>query len=187
MSEYSSTSPFPHFRIENLLLPDIYRQLCFVLGCYSKEFPMIVDQDERRMMYAPLMVRSAVEFFCGAYMRVLLSRVLRSRVSRPKGAFPQLRITTGPAIGLPVHSDALAQFSMATFFFSHVEWPARCGGYLRLHSMSQDGDPGPAERAYPPDPNTLVGMLFSKRSFHSVSPICCPRRRVAIYQEWNVG
>jgi hypothetical protein len=177
--------PFRHFRIGNLLLPDVFVRLSESVGAQMRESDLERDADAREMMYGPLLVRGAVEFFCGPYFRGKLSELVAAPVARHPGSVPQLRINRGPSPELPVHNDEHATFHLATFFFVHRNWEKQAGGALQLCRPIEGGMEVAEEFA--PDPNSMIGMIFSKTSFHRVTPITRTAERVAIYQEWQLG
>jgi hypothetical protein len=98
---------------------------------------MSFDNDARKMGYAPLMIRPAVEFFYGSSFRRLLSRLFGVRVSRPSISIPQLRVNSGLE-PLAMHSDFGVPFSMATFFNVHKSWDRCAGGELCLSRRDSD-------------------------------------------------
>jgi hypothetical protein len=183
-SKYFFDDPFPHFKITNLLLSETFDSLCRSVRHQVSAYELLSDSDERGMKYCPLMVRSAVEFFCGPTFRETLSKTLGRSVFRPTNSVPQLRINFGPAPALPVHTDDHAPFDFATFYFVHNKWGKQSGGELCLHAREASGVLSTVTRIRPV-PNTLVGMIFSSGSYHSVSQIKGQIARIAIYQEWK--
>jgi hypothetical protein len=186
LPEHFFTYPFPHFYIKNLLLPDTFRALTQSVRRQLSDYELIRDTDARGMLYGPFMIRSAVEFFCGAPFRQILLTVVGKPVCRPRGSIPQLRINFGPAAELPMHTDSHAPFDFATFFFVHDAWSEKAGGNLQLYAQDFDGKLYQAIE-FLPTPNSLVGMVFGATSYHSVSQIKDRSARVALYQEWKFG
>ncbi len=186
LPEHFLNNPFPHFHVNNLLLPNTFRALAQSVDRQLSEYDLIRDADARGMLYCPFMIRSAVEFFCGAVFRQMLSTVIGKPVCRARNSIPQLRINFGPARELPIHTDSHAPFDFATFFFVHDAWTETAGGILQLHAEDFDGKLFQANK-FQPTPNSLVGMIFGPKSYHSVSQINDRSRRVALYQEWKFG
>ena len=175
-----SLIPFEHFVLPDLLKPDVFPIL--VEACFEecRRMPMTKDQDERGLLYAPLLLRPAIDFFCGSTFRLFLGSIVGGHIVRPADSVPQLRRLVGPVPPMRPHTDAGASFSFATFFFVHRSWRPDQGGETILL------DPGLREvRRIPPRPNTLYGMFFSSRSLHAVSQLADKAGRIFIYQEWN--
>jgi hypothetical protein len=174
--------PFRHFVIPQLLSPDVFAALSAACRLECNRVILEQDDDERRMEYGPLLVRPAIDFFCGGRFRLFLSDSTGGKVTRAPTSVPQLRRWTGPTPELSPHTDAAATFTVATFFFVHAVWMDAWGGDTLLHHADLL-----VARRIAPTPNLMYGMFFGPDSLHSVTAIRGSHERLAIYQEWIVS
>jgi 2OG-Fe(II) oxygenase superfamily len=177
--EHLARVPFEHFVLPELLRSEVFSILAETCLEECQRPPLTKDHDERGLRYAPLLLRPAIDFFCGTIFRRFLGSVVCGRVARPSDSVPQLRRLIGPAPGMRPHSDSGVSFSFATFFFVHRSWNDGQGGETVLF----DSDVREFKRI-PPRANTLYGMFFSSKSLHAVSQLADNADRILIYQEW---
>ena len=182
LQQYHVTEPFDHF-----VLTDFIRQSTFDTlsdACASADSTNCIDADDRQMIVEPLLHRPAVEFMAGPFLRRLLSSLLGVCIKRHPTSIPQVRRNIGPTPPLSVHTDQGVPFELITFLYVHQRWSPESGGELCLHSLSPEGAFS-TPVSIVPLPNTFVGMVVSKQSYHSVAPLRPNIVRTAIYQEWT--
>jgi hypothetical protein len=179
LDEHLDRVPFEHFVLPGLLKPEVFSILAEASLEECQRIPLTKDQDERGLLYGPLLLRPALDFFCGSIFRKFLGSVVCGRVARPSDSVPQLRRLIGPTPAMRPHSDSGVSFSFATFFFVHRAWNVGQGGEtILLDSDLQE------RKRIPPQPNTLYGMFFTRKSLHAVSQLSGNADRILIYQEW---
>ena len=179
--QWLHAAPFKHLVIPDLIRSDVYSDLTDACATECQRVGMSQDQDDRQLLYAPFLLRPAVDFFCGGAFRRFLGRVVGEKIARPRDSIPQLRRLKGPTPAMRPHTDADVRFAFATFFFVHKSWCSGQGGETILFDSDQRED-----RRVLPWPNLLYGMFFSPRSLHAVSELVERVDRICIYQEWSV-
>jgi hypothetical protein len=177
---FREIDPFEHFILSDLLPAQTFANLSHCVAEEIERVSMCVDRDIRMMRYGPLLLRPAIDFFAGPYLRALLSAIVGRRVRRALGSIPQIRIVSGPAPVLEAHTDEDAPSAMVTFFSTHLEWHSQLGGEISLLHLSDRR----CVKRIAPVPNMLYGMFLSSRSLHRVEKINAGWTRSNIFQEW---
>ena len=171
-------NPYSYFAVENFLSPEEYRTikesaLASVRWESSPEY-----HDRYGIICEPRVLRNMV----GKEMRNFISELLGVKVERHQGSIPQLRSTLGIKNGVDRHTDSTCGFNVGVFLHL-TDWLPEMGGDLQI--WSQNKNDFQLENTIQPKANTLVVLAFSKKSFHSVTPVVKDVERITLLSEWS--
>ncbi|WP_413287563.1 2OG-Fe(II) oxygenase [Bdellovibrio sp. HCB337] len=172
------SKPYTYFVIENFLPEEEYQSLKKA----SLETVHWESSPEYHDNYGMIGDASVLRRMLGPQMKDLLSDIVKNRVQRFDGSVPQLRRTFGTTEGLEKHTDETSGFELGVFLHL-TDWEPNMGGELQIWSRSQDSYQ--LENEIAPKGNTLVGMIFSQDSYHSVTAVTKPKERLTLLTEWK--
>ncbi len=140
------------------------------------------SSSEHTGQYGMICDHQVIRKVIGKDMRNFLSELAGSKVERNKYSIPQLRRTSGITKGIDRHTDSHCGFSVGVFLHL-TDWVSGMGGELKV--WSHRNNTFILENLIQPKANTLVVMIFSEKSFHSVAPVMKDIERTTLLTEWS--
>ncbi|MBC7420071.1 MAG: 2OG-Fe(II) oxygenase [Bdellovibrio sp.] len=170
--------PYTYFVIENFLPVEEYQSI-------KTSAPQSVNWElssQQPGQYGMISNHQIIRKMAGKEMRNFLSKLTGVKVERHKNSIPQLRRTIGATDGVDCHTDFKCGFSVGVFLHM-TTWIPEMGGELKIWSKYDHAFQ--LENMIQPKANTLVVMVFSEKSFHSVAPVVKGVERTTLLTEWN--
>lgn len=178
MKVLAYNNPYPYFVIENFLTSEKCQEIkeAALASVHWQSSPEYHDR------YGMICNTEVLKKMAGKEMRNLLMDLIGCKVQRHEGSIPQLRLTQGTTKGVPMHTDASCGFNVGVFLHL-TNWVPEMGGDLQI--WNREKETFTLVNSVQPKANTLVVLVFSKNSYHSVSPVVKNIERLTLVSEWS--